>query len=162
VVSLARTLFTNLTIWRDVTPLCAAARQQKGSSPTVMRLRSGKVVSPPPDSVAVSADLDAPTRAILTTKEASNYLWDRWRIQRSERRLAQLRALPIGTGPAFMRDGVVARYRRDSLDAWAEQQLGHVFGSTSDESAWRQASSKPSTKPPTPIQKARRGYPAGQ
>jgi hypothetical protein len=68
--------------------------------------------------------------------EASDYLWNRHRIRRSVRRLAQLRA--TGEGPPYRRDGLVAvLYPPDLLDAWAEQQLGQPVRSTAEESARR-------------------------
>jgi hypothetical protein len=74
----------------------------------------------------------------LTAKEASAYLWEQYRLQRSERRLAQLRAAPVGAGSPFHRDGCAVRYRRESLDAWAAKQLGCEHGSTSAEAAFHQ------------------------
>jgi hypothetical protein len=78
------------------------------------------------------------TGSILTPKEASAYLWANYRLQRSERRLAQLRAAPVGSGPPYHRDGCTVRYRQESLDTWAMQQLGREHGNTSDESAFNQ------------------------
>jgi hypothetical protein len=93
------------------------------------------VITESPDGTTVLPD-DPET--IFTGKEASEYLWVRWRLQRSERRLGQLRGQPVGAGPAFHRDGCAVRYKRGSLDAWAVKQLGREHGSTSDESAWEQ------------------------
>lgn len=104
----------------------------------VRRLRTGQVVSEAPNGTVLPYDQDPPDGAILTCEEASQHLWERWRLRRSERRLAQLRALPVGTGPAYHRDGTCVRYRRASLDAWAMRQLGDEHGSTSAESAQRQ------------------------
>jgi hypothetical protein len=82
-----------------------------------------------------------PSDAILTPKETAQHLWECWRLQRGERRLAQLRAGPVGSGPAFHRDGCVVRYRKSSVDTWAMKQLGREHGSTSHESAWEQTAS---------------------
>jgi hypothetical protein len=72
----------------------------------------------------------------FTPEEASDHLWQQFRIKRNTRRLGQLRA--TGEGPEYSRDGNVVRYRDDRLDTWAEHQLGESFTSTSDESARRQ------------------------
>jgi hypothetical protein len=71
--------------------------------------------------------------AILTPTEASDHLWQRWRLRRLARRLAQLRNL--GAGPVFLRDGVRTLYRSAYIDQWAEAQLGGPITSTSQESA---------------------------
>jgi len=71
----------------------------------------------------------------LTPEESSDHLWDKYRVKRNTRRLAQLRA--AGEGPQYFRDGNVVRYRDDLLDAWAEQQLGEPLSSTSEESGRR-------------------------
>jgi hypothetical protein len=68
-----------------------------------------------------------------TPEEASDYLWQKFRVKRNARRLAQLRA--SGGGPRFFRDGNVVRYREDHLDEWAETSLGEPARSTSEESA---------------------------
>jgi hypothetical protein len=73
----------------------------------------------------------------LTAEETSQYLWDQYRIQRSERRLGQLRALS-GLGPPFHRDGNAVRYHRGALDEWAIKQLGEPAISTAQETARRQ------------------------
>ena len=105
----------------------------------VRRLRTGQVVTEAPDGTPVlSDDPETLPGAILTCEEASQYLWSRWRLRRSDRRLAQLRSLPVGTGPVYLRDGCCVRYRQASLDQWAMKQLGEEHGSTSDESARRQ------------------------
>jgi hypothetical protein len=106
----------------------------------VKRLRrSGRVIADTPESTKVLPDGPGTVSgAILTSEEASRYLWQCWRLQRSPRRLAQLRALPVGAGPAFHRDGCAVRYRKRSLDTWATKQLGAEHGNTSVESAARQ------------------------
>jgi hypothetical protein len=71
----------------------------------------------------------------LTGDEASRFLWDEYRIKRNSRRLGQLRA--SGKGPRYHRDGLVVRYRKSSLRAYAEDQLGDEVTSTSEESARR-------------------------
>jgi hypothetical protein len=86
---------------------------------------------------AVVAAPDA-NSAFLTAEETSSYLWQRFRLRRSPRRLAQLRALPAGAGPPFYRDGCVVRYRSASVDTWALQQLGNEFTNTTAESAYHQ------------------------
>jgi hypothetical protein len=73
---------------------------------------------------------------VLTPDELSTRLWERFRIRRSTRRLAQLRA--NGGGPPYRRDGVVVRYPVDHADEWAEQVLGELVTSTAQETAARQ------------------------
>ena len=93
-----------------------------------------------------AADADTPLTGdnklpfeILTAKEASAFLWQCFRLQRSERRLAQLRGHPVGAGPPFHRDGCAVRYRRASLIEWAQKQLGREHGNTSAEQAFHQS-----------------------
>jgi hypothetical protein len=83
-----------------------------------------------------------------TPEEASDHLWQKYRIKRNARRLAQLRA--DGEGPHYFRDGNVVRYREDLLDAWAEQQLGEPLGSTSEESARRLLTTAAGSADPAP------------
>jgi hypothetical protein len=68
-------------------------------------------------------------------EELSEHLWNRWRLRRSPRRLAQLRA--TGEGPPFMQDGCVVRYARGTSDDWAKEQLGEPCRSTAEETARR-------------------------
>jgi hypothetical protein len=72
----------------------------------------------------------------LTCAEASAYLWAKFRLKRSERRLAQLRL--VGTGPGYHRAGNAVRYRRDALDSWALAVLGGPMTSTAAEAVRRQ------------------------
>jgi hypothetical protein len=72
-----------------------------------------------------------------TPEEASEYLWERFRVKRNARRLAQLRA--TGEGPKFYRDGNVVRYRTDHLDEWAGNSLGEPASSTAEEHVRREA-----------------------
>jgi hypothetical protein len=72
----------------------------------------------------------------LTCEEARDYLWAEYRLQRSERRLGQLRL--SGEGPAYHRAGNAVRYRRSALDDWALKLLGAPAISTADETARRQ------------------------
>src|SRR5690349_21772926 len=83
-----------------------------------------------------------------TPEETSDHLWEKYRIKRNTRRLAQLRA--DGEGPQYFRDGNVVRYREDLLDAWAEQQLGEPLSSTSEESARRQQTLAVGSADPSP------------
>jgi hypothetical protein len=108
------------------------------TQPTLLdELLSGSAtVETPPTPTKNSTDRS--NDSFFTGREASEYLWKRYRIQRSERRLAQLRAAPVGAGPPYFRDGAVPRYRRGSLDTWALMQLGREHGSTSDEAAFHQ------------------------
>ena len=71
----------------------------------------------------------------FTAEELSVFLWERYRVQRSPRRLAQLRS--VGGGPPFVRDGIVARYPQELAVAWVETLLGAPVSSTSEESARR-------------------------
>jgi hypothetical protein len=71
----------------------------------------------------------------FTPEELSAFLWENYRVQRSPRRLGQLRA--AGGGPPYVRDGVVARYPRETAIAWVETLLGAPVRSTSEESARR-------------------------
>jgi hypothetical protein len=73
---------------------------------------------------------------IMTSDETSTYLWERYRLQRSARRLGQLRAGPADAGPRFYRAGNIALYKRPDVDAWAATQLGQSFASTTDEQAY--------------------------
>jgi hypothetical protein len=98
-----------------------------------------------PDAVGASDNLESSKTQrkversgdFLTAEETSQYLWDHYRIQRSERRLGQLRA-QSGLGPPFHRDGNAVRYRRGALDEWAIKQLGEPAMSTAQETARRQ------------------------
>jgi hypothetical protein len=89
------------------------------------------------ESAAVAVP-DPPRSDFLTAEETSEYLWRKFRLRRSPRRLAQLRALPCGAGPPFYRDGCVVRYRPASVDTWALQQLGNEFVNTTAEAAYHQ------------------------
>jgi hypothetical protein len=82
-----------------------------------------------------SAGLGAVLSCWRTPPEASLYLWDKFRVKRNPRRLAQLRA--SGEGPKFHRDGCVVRYHSDNLDAYGELVLGEPATSTSEENARR-------------------------
>ena len=73
---------------------------------------------------------------IMTSDETSTYLWERYRLQRSARRLGQLRAGPAAAGPRFYRAGNIALYKRPDVDAWVVTQLGQSFASTSEEQAY--------------------------
>jgi hypothetical protein len=77
------------------------------------------------------------TPKLLTPAESSVYLWERYRIRRGERRLAQLRA--TGEGPAYHRVGVVVRHTPQQLDAWAQALVGTPVSSTNEETARRDA-----------------------
>jgi hypothetical protein len=88
------------------------------------------------DGTAGSQSHAASANQFLTDKEASRYLWERYRIRRSPRRLGQLRAMS-SRGPQYHRDGNAVRYRRDALDDWALKQLGEPAVSTSEETARR-------------------------
>jgi hypothetical protein len=74
-------------------------------------------------------------RELLTPAESSVYLWERYRIRRGERRLAQLRA--TGEGPEYHRVGVVVRHTIQQLDAWAQELVGDPVSSTNEEAARR-------------------------
>jgi hypothetical protein len=103
-----------------------------------------QIVGPPtvlapgsaPFSISVNGvPLDSLVRDLppLPPDEFSKFLWDNFRIQRSPRRLAQLRM--SGQGPPFMRDGNVVRYPPRLGSIWAIEQLGAPVRSTSEESA---------------------------
>jgi hypothetical protein len=79
-----------------------------------------------------SPPLDGPP---LPPDELSAFLWTFFRIQRSPRRLAQLRM--SGEGPPFLRDGNVVRYPPRLAAVWAVEQLGEPVRSTAEESARR-------------------------
>jgi hypothetical protein len=81
------------------------------------------------------AELCAALSCWHTPDEASRYLWDKFRVKRNARRLAQLRA--SGEGPRFHRDGCVVRYHSDNLDEYGELALGEPVISTSEENARR-------------------------
>jgi hypothetical protein len=73
---------------------------------------------------------------VMTCEEASEYLWEQYRLQRSPRRLGQLRAGPVGSGPEFHRVGNIPLYRQSKVNNWARAQLGESFTNTSDEQAF--------------------------
>jgi hypothetical protein len=77
---------------------------------------------------------------LLTPAESSVYLWERYRIRRGERRLAQLRA--TGEGPEYHRVGVVVRHTPQQLDAWAQALAGTPVSSTVDEAERRGAAER--------------------
>jgi hypothetical protein len=79
----------------------------------------------------------------MTPDETSELLWDRYRMKRNGRRLAQLRG--TGQGPRFYRDGLMARYAEVDVVAWAEAQLGGGATSTSEEAARREQDAEEDT-----------------
>jgi hypothetical protein len=73
---------------------------------------------------------------LLTPTEATEYLWEHYRIRRGNRAMQQMRL--DGDGPAYHRDGNVVVYPRDGLDAWAVAKLGKTVKSTQEEAARHQ------------------------
>jgi hypothetical protein len=115
------------------TPAAAAAR--KSSAP--VKKQASPIAREPSPLTA-----DGPP---FTPAELSEHLWDRWRIQRSARRLGQLRL--TGGGPPFQRDGNVVIYPRKLADQWAVEMLGAPVTSTSEEAARRIAAGKDRVRP---------------
>jgi hypothetical protein len=58
---------------------------------------------------------------LLAPKEAAARLWDRFRLNRSHHRLAELRY--SGRGPGFIKVGNEVRYPTALLDEWARAQV---------------------------------------
>jgi hypothetical protein len=106
---------------------------RKNPAAKAAKLPAPRARQAPPVETSAPDAFDA---APLTPEETVEYLWSRWRIQRSIRRLAQLRML--GSGPAFVRDGNVVRYPPRLVDQWAVQVLGPPVRSTAEEAAHHQ------------------------
>lgn len=66
----------------------------------------------------------------LRRKEASEYLFDRYGIQRKTVTLAKLAV--VGGGPLFRKAGRTPLYDKGDLDVWAVSQIGPKQRSTSD------------------------------
>ena len=57
----------------------------------------------------------------LPRREASIYLWDRWRLSYTPSTLARLASL--GTGPVYRKRGPFAYYQNEDLDAFAQTKI---------------------------------------
>ena len=73
--------------------------------------------------------MTASTRRLRRT-EASEYLKDRWGIDRAPSTLAKLAT--IGGGPTFERANRIPLYQPEFLDEWARSILSPPMRSTSD------------------------------
>jgi hypothetical protein len=111
--------------------------------------RRSKPVAAPSQAAPLRQELLASASRLrpFTAEELSVFLWDNYRVQRSPRRLAQLRT--TGGGPPYVRDGIVARYPQDLAIAWVERLLGAPVRSTAEESARRQLGQRATTDVPT-------------
>jgi hypothetical protein len=113
---------------------------RRAQAPELAPLTRQELLSGSRHTTAEEPDTEA--QVILTPKEASEHLWRRWKLQRAERRLQQLRGQRAGAGPPFRRDGNTVRYELRSLDSWAVKQLGPEHASTSAEEAFHQQRSQ--------------------
>jgi hypothetical protein len=105
---------------------------RKNTATTVARKSSAplaKQASPAAQDPSAPAS-DGPP---FTPEELSEYLWTRWRIKRSPRRLGQLRSIGGGGSPPYVRDGLAVRYPRKLADQWAAETLGQPVRSTAEE-----------------------------
>lgn len=73
--------------------------------------------------------ITTPTRRLRRT-EASQYLKERWGIDRAPSTLAKLAT--VGGGPRFQRGGRIPYYAPGSLDQWVEELLSAPVASTSE------------------------------
>ena len=73
--------------------------------------------------------ITTPTRRLRRT-EASEYLKERWGIDRAPSTLAKLAC--IGGGPRFQRANRIPLYAPEFLDEWAQEILSPPMRSTSD------------------------------
>jgi hypothetical protein len=100
-----------------------------------------------------SLDFPPVDGAPLPPDEFAAWLWKYFRIQRSPRRLAQLRM--SGHGPPFVRDGCVVRYPLRLAAIWAVELLGEPVSSTSEENARRLIERPSGCAPEAPTTTAR-------
>ncbi len=106
----------------------------KSASVFVSKSAPARAPKPEPMTAHVTAYVpdDGPP---LPADELCAYLWTKYRVKRSPRRLAQLRI--EGGGPPFVRDGCVVRYPLRLADAWVAELYGEPVRSTTEESARR-------------------------
>jgi hypothetical protein len=81
-------------------------------------------------SVSTMNKQDSPGRP---RREASVYLWERWRLSYTPATLARLASL--GTGPIYRKRGPYAYYQDEDLDAFAHTKISGPMRKASEASS---------------------------